>query len=149
MILEIHFVTFIRIFLSLSSDLSIKGDSFLCRSLSRDIFIYGTSFLFWSVCTESKSILFFRYILSTFIAVERSFGGRELAYGKQDGSHCVKINPQFLRKSFRKKVSLFLQIHMKKALSVKTTALPITTTRRVFYPLVNIILYYLETFKSY
>ena len=38
---------------------------------------------------------------------------------------------------------------MKNALFVKTTASPITTTRRVIYPLVNIVLYYLETFKSY
>ena len=38
---------------------------------------------------------------------------------------------------------------MKDTLFVQTTASPITTTRRVFYLLVNIILYYLETFKSY
>ena len=38
---------------------------------------------------------------------------------------------------------------MKITLFVKTTASPITTKRPVFYPLVNIILYYLKTFKSY
>ena len=38
---------------------------------------------------------------------------------------------------------------MKSSLFVKTTASPITKTRRVFYPLVNIIYYYLETLKSY
>ena len=36
---------------------------------------------------------------------------------------------------------------MRNTLFVKTTASPITTTRRVFYPLVNIIYYYLETLK--
>ena len=66
-----------------------------------------------------------------------------------DGSQYATINPQLLRKNFRKKVSSFLQLHMKNTLFVKTTASPITTKRRVFYPLVNIILYYLETFKSY
>ena len=66
-----------------------------------------------------------------------------------DGSHYASNNPQFLRENFRKKASSFLQVHMKNTLFVKTTASPIKTTRRVFYPLVNIIYYYLETFKSY
>ena len=51
--------------------------------------------------------------------------------------------------NFQKKISLFLQLHMKNTLFVKTTESPITTIRRVFYPLVKIILYYLETFRSY
>ena len=38
---------------------------------------------------------------------------------------------------------------MKNTLFVQTTASPITTKGRVFYPLVNILLYYLETLKSY
>ena len=38
---------------------------------------------------------------------------------------------------------------MKNKLFVKNTASPITTTRRVFYLLVKIIKYYLETLKSY
>ena len=37
----------------------------------------------------------------------------------------------------------------KKTLFEKTTVSPITTIRRVFYPFVNIIYYYMETFKSY
>ena len=65
-----------------------------------------------------------------------------------DGSHNVTSNPQLSRKIFRKKVSLFLQLHMKNFLFVKITAPPITTTRRVFYPLVFFILYYLEKLRS-
>ena len=60
----------------------------------------------------------------------------------------IRENPAFTQNSQRK-VSLYLQIHMKNTLFVKTTASPTTTTRRVFYPLVNIILYYLETLKNY
>ena len=37
---------------------------------------------------------------------------------------------------------------MKNTFFVKTTASLITTTRRVFYPLVNIILYYLEKLRN-
>ena len=37
---------------------------------------------------------------------------------------------------------------MKNTLFVKTTASPITTTRRVFYPLVNIILYYFRNVEE-
>ena len=59
-----------------------------------------------------------------------------------------KQSPTFTQK-FQKKVSLFLQINMKITLFVKTTESPITTTRRVFYPLVNIKLYFLEMLKSY
>ena len=50
---------------------------------------------------------------------------------------------------FQKKVSLFLQIHMKNTLFVGTTASPITTTTCVFHPFVTIIIYYLERLKSY
>ena len=77
--------------------------------------------------------------------------GRESkAYGREVRWQplCYKQSPAFTQK-FQKKVSSFLQLHMKTTLFVKTTASPITTKRRVFYPLVNIILYYLETFKSY
>ena len=38
---------------------------------------------------------------------------------------------------------------MKNLLFVKTTASPTATKRRVFYPLLNIILYYMEMFRSY
>ena len=55
--------------------------------------------------------------------------------------------PSFYTK-ISEKTSLFLQVHMKNTLFVQTTELPITTTRRVFYLLVNIILYYLETLMS-
>ena len=44
--------------------------------------------------------------------------------------------------------SLFLQKHMKTLLFVKTTASPITTIRRVFYPLTNITLNYLEKLRN-
>ena len=47
------------------------------------------------------------------------------------------------------RVSSFLQVHMKNTLFVKTTASPITTTRRVFYPRANFTLYYLEKLKNY
>ena len=44
---------------------------------------------------------------------------------------CYKQSPAFTQK-FQKKVSSFLQLHLKNTLLVKTTASPITTTRRVF-----------------
>ena len=55
--------------------------------------------------------------------------------------------PSFYTKIFENN-SLFLQMHTKNTLFVQTTASSITTARLVFYPLVNIILYYLETLKS-
>ena len=55
----------------------------------------------------------------------------------------------FLTPKFRKKVSSFLQLRIKNTLFIKTTAPPITTKRRVLYPLVNITLYHLEMFKSF
>ena len=60
---------------------------------------------------------------------------------------CYKQSPAFTRK-FQKKVSLFLQKHTKTSLFVKTTASPITTIRRVLYPLVIITLYYLEKLRN-
>ena len=90
----------------------------------------------WGKSTKSNSILFFRFILSYSFA---TFRWQPLCYNQ-----C----PAFSQK-FQKKVSLFLQKPMKNSLFVETTASPITTTRRVFYPLVNIILYYLETLKNY
>ena len=60
---------------------------------------------------------------------------------------CYKQSPAFAQK-FQEKISLFLQLHMKNRLFVKTTASPITTTRRVFYPLVNIKLNYLEKLRN-
>ena len=65
-----------------------------------------------------------------------------------DGSCNVTSDSQLLYKLY-KTASSFLQTPMKNSLWVKNTASPITTTRRVFYPLVNIILYYLETLKNY
>ena len=46
---------------------------------------------------------------------------------------CYKQNPASTQNS-QKKVFLLQQIHMKNTLFVKTTASPITTTRRVFLP---------------
>ena len=60
---------------------------------------------------------------------------------------CYKQSPSFTQK-FQKKVSLFLQKHTTNSLFVKTTASPITTLRRVLYPLVNITLYYLEKLRN-
>ena len=58
-----------------------------------------------------------------------------------------KQSPAFKQK-FPKKVSLFLQKHMKKkTLFVKTTASPIRTIRLVLYPLVNITIYYSEKLR--
>ena len=54
-------------------------------------------------------------------------------------SFCAKIS---------EKVSLFMQILTKNTLLVKATASPITKLRRVFYPLVNITLYYLEKLRN-
>ena len=91
-------------------------------------------FLFLVGFYKSKSILFFRLILSIFIAVEGSFSGREPRWQPL----CYKQSPAFTQNS-QKKDFLFLQIHMKNTWFVKTTASPITTIRRVFYPLVNTI----------
>ena len=60
---------------------------------------------------------------------------------------CYKQSPAFMQK-FQEKVSLFLQKHLKNTLFVKTNASPITTKRRVFYPLVNITSYCLEKLRS-
>ena len=60
----------------------------------------------------------------------------------------LKTIPSFYTK-VSEKASLFLQKLMEKTLFVQTTESPITTTSCVFYPLVNIIIYYLETLKSY
>ena len=60
---------------------------------------------------------------------------------------CYKQSPYFTQK-FQKKVSLFLPKKRKNSLFVKTTALPITTIRRVLYPFVNVTLYYLEKLRT-
>ena len=51
--------------------------------------------------------------------------------------------PSFYAKILEKSL-LISSKRMKNTSFVKSTASPITTTRRVFYPLVNITLYYLE-----
>ena len=58
-----------------------------------------------------------------------------------------KQSPAFTQK-FQKKVSLFLQKHMKNILFVHTTASPITTIRPVLYPLVKITVNYLEKLRN-
>ena len=60
---------------------------------------------------------------------------------------CYKQSPAFTQ-NFQKKVSFFLQKHKKNTLFVQTTASPITTTRRVLSPLVNITLYYWEKLRN-
>ena len=77
----------------------------------------------------------FRLILSISIATLR---WQPLSY---------KQSPAFMHK-FQKKTSLFLELHMKNTLFVQTTKSSVTTTRRVFYPLVNIRLYCLEKLRS-
>ena len=57
--------------------------------------------------------------------------------------------PSFYAKISEKGLFISATIYEKKTLFVKTTASHITTKRRVFEPLVTIILYYLEKFKSY
>ena len=55
--------------------------------------------------------------------------------------------PSFYAK-ISEKVFLFAQKHMKKTMFVKTTASPITTTRRAFYLFAYITLYYLEKLRN-
>ena len=55
--------------------------------------------------------------------------------------------PSFYTKKNNKRASLILQTQTKSILFVQITASRITTTGRVFYPLVNIILYFFETLK--
>ena len=58
----------------------------------------------------------------------------------------LQTKPSFST-NISEKGSFILLVQTKKTLSAQTTASPITTTRHVFYPLVRIILYYLETLK--
>ena len=60
----------------------------------------------------------------------------------------LQTNPSFYARISEKNVSLFLQKHTKHSLFIKTTASPITTIRRIFYPFVNITLYYLEKLRN-
>ena len=62
-------------------------------------------------------------------------------------ANTLQTVPSFYTK-ISEKASLFLQIHTKNTMFVQTTASRITTIRRVSNPLVNVILYYLETLKS-
>ena len=59
----------------------------------------------------------------------------------------LRTIPSFYEK-ISEKVFLILQKHTKNSLFVKTTASPITTIRRVLYPLVNITSYYLEKLRN-
>ena len=83
----------------------------------------------FSIVGNSQTFLVFRFILSNFIAVD----------GKM-AAIMLQTIPSFYAKISEK--SLFVsEKHMKNTLFVKTTASPITTIRRVFYPFVNITLY--------
>ena len=62
--------------------------------MSRDISIYGTCFLFWYVCTESKSILFFRFSCSENNATERSL--RKGAEGVRQGDKMAAVRLQVI-----------------------------------------------------
>ena len=120
--------------MEMSRDNDQKRKEVQYMEMSRDSSIYGTSYgrFVQKVIVSCFSDSFCHILLQC-----------------SDGSHYATINPQLLHNNFRKKVSLFLQKPMKNSLFVKTTASPSTTTRRVFYPLVNIIYYYLETLKNY
>ena len=60
----------------------------------------------------------------------------------------LQANPSFHIK-FSEKTPFLHEKTYEKHIFVQIIASPITTTRRVFYPLVNIIFYYLETWKSF
>ena len=64
-----------------------------------------------------------------------------------DGSHYVQAILSFHTK-FEKKVSLFLQIHLKKTLFVKTTASLITRTRCGFLPACKFYILLLGNFEE-
>ena len=51
--------------------------------------------------------------MSIFIAPEGRFSGKELAYGRQDGSHYVTNNSQLLRKNFRKNLFISAKTYEK------------------------------------
>ena len=69
----------------------------------------------------------------------------------QMAAFLLQTIPSFYTKSSQKSLFISANTYEKYivcTLFVQTTASRITTTRRVFYPVVNIILYYLETLKS-
>ena len=80
------------------------------------------------------------FILSIFVAVEGSFSRCQPLFYMQTPA-CTQ--------TFQKKNVSFLQIYMKKTMFVKTIASPITTTTCVFYPLVKIVLDYLDKLRSW
>ena len=121
MILELQFVTYTRMFFD---------HCHVTFSYMEHLSFFGR------FVQKVKVSCFFRFILSIFIAAFRS---EPLCYNQP---------PAFTQNS-QKNVFLFLQTQMKNTLFVQTTASPITTIRRVFYPLINVILYYLEKLKCY
>ena len=82
-----------------------------------------------------QKLVVYRFTLSIFVA---AFRWQRFCYKQSTPS----------TQKFQKKVFLFLQEHMKITLFVKTTASPITTVRRVPYPLVKITLYYMEKLRN-
>ena len=133
MILELHFVIYIRIFFGPCHVtfphmdlLSFFGHCHVTFPFMEPLSFFGR--FVQKVIVSS----FFRFFVSIFIA---AFRWQPL---------CYKQSPAFTQNS-RKRIFFFLQIHLENALFVKNTASPIMTTKRVFYPPVSIIFYYLET----
>ena len=138
MILEPHFVTYIRIFFShchvtfpYMEALSFIGHCHVTFPYMEPLSFFGRF-----VQKVIVSCFFFRFNLSIFVS---AFRWQPLCYNE---------SPDFKRNS-QKKVLFFLQTHMKNTLFVKTTASPITTTRLVFHPLVIFRLYYLEALMTH
>ena len=106
------------------------------RAVNMHISMYIGNFFLGNSLWNSKNCCFQTLFVNFFITV---FRWQPLCYRQS-----TAFTP-----NFRKKTSFFLQIHMENTLFLPTTASPITTTRPEIFPLVKIILYYLETLKSF
>ena len=95
-----------------------------------------------------KPLSFFGTFVQLIIKDYNSDSFDKITTRYSDGSHCARNNPQFYKKTSEKSLLICANTY-ESYIVCKTTASPITATRRVFYPFVNIISYYLEMFKSY
>ena len=86
-----------------------------------------------------RNLVIFRFVLSIFIAT----------FMLQKAAVMLQTIPSSYTNFSEKSLFISANTYEKKTLSVETIASPITTTTRVFYRFVGILLYYLEMLKSY
>ena len=135
MILELHFVTYIRIFFGHCHVAFPYKEIISFFGHYHVTFPYMAPLLFLEVCTKSYSILLFRFISSIPIA---AFRWQPL---------CYKQSPAFTKKFQKKNFSISANTY-EKYLVCKDYCIAHHGGKTCFYPLVNIRLYYLETLNS-